>query len=382
MGCESWRTVTRPWRARVARRISALGLAVAAASAVGQGAAPAPPTGPEPLRAVAAPRLSGHLQAAQLGLVVNDDDPYSVATAAYYQQRRRIPDSQVLHLRLPLQPRITHQELADLRQRIQAFFGPDIQALALVWRAPFAVECNAITAAVTLGFEPAQCLHSCDRGSDSPLFNSASERPWSRHGVRPSMLLAAPDDAQARALIDRGLRAEGRLGRLFGPRSRAVFVSTADAARSVRAPLFPPEGPVKLTGLTVYRTQEASGAHAELTPQDDLIVYQTGAATLSHLERLDFLPGALADHLTSSGGVLDGSSGQTTALAWIGAGASASYGTVSEPCNHLQKFPHPQVLLLHYLQGATALEAYWRSVLWPTQGLFIGDPLAAAFARP
>jgi hypothetical protein len=35
---------------------------------------------------------------------------------------------------------------------------------------------------------------------------------------------------------------------------------------------------------------------------------------------------------------------------------------------------------MHYLQGATALEAYWRSVLWPSQGLFVGDPLAAPFA--
>jgi uncharacterized protein (TIGR03790 family) len=70
-----------------------------------------------------------------------------------------------------------------------------------------------------------------------------------------------------------------------------------------------------------------------------------------------------------------------SALAWISAGATASYGTVSEPCNHLQKFPHPQVLLLQYVQGASAIEAYWKSVAWPQQGVFIGEPLAAPFAR-
>ena len=68
-------------------------------------------------------------------------------------------------------------------------------------------------------------------------------------------------------------------------------------------------------------------------------------------------------------------------LDWIESGAVASYGTVSEPCNHLQKFPHPQWLLLHYLQGATAIEAYWKSVRWPQQGLFVGEPLAAPFGR-
>jgi uncharacterized protein (TIGR03790 family) len=92
------------------------------------------------------------------------------------------------------------------------------------------------------------------------------------------------------------------------------------------------------------------------------------------------VPGALADHLTSFGGDLQGAHGQSTVLAWIDAGATASHGAVSEPCNHPQKFPHPQVLLLHYLQGATAIEAYWKSVAWPQQSLFVGEPLAAPFA--
>ena len=28
-----------------------------------------------------------------------------------------------------------------------------------------------------------------------------------------------------------------------------------------------------------------------------------------------------------------------------------------------------------------ALEAYWRSVAWPAQGVFVGEPLAAPFGR-
>lgn len=97
--------------------------------------------------------------------------------------------------------------------------------------------------------------------------------------------------------------------------------------------------------------------------------------------KAQWLPGALADHLTSAGGQLLGGHAQMSVLDWLESGATASYGTVSEPCNHLQKFPHPQVLLLHYLQGASALEAYWRSVAWPAQGVFVGAPLAAPFAR-
>jgi uncharacterized protein (TIGR03790 family) len=81
------------------------------------------------------------------------------------------------------------------------------------------------------------------------------------------------------------------------------------------------------------------------------------------------------------GGRLVADNGQATVLEWIDSGATASHGAVSEPCNHVQKFPHPQLLLLHYMQGATALEAYWKSVAWPQQSLFVGEPLAAPFAR-
>jgi hypothetical protein len=44
------------------------------------------------------------------------------------------------------------------------------------------------------------------------------------------------------------------------------------------------------------------------------------------------------------------------------------------------KFPQASVLIDHYLRGATVLEAYWKSVAMPGQGLFVGDPLARPWA--
>jgi hypothetical protein len=61
---------------------------------------------------------------------------------------------------------------------------------------------------------------------------------------------------------------------------------------------------------------------------------------------------------------------------WLDAGATGSYGTVVEPCNDTGKFPNVQVLLPHYFRGQTLLEAYWKSVLRPGEGLFVGEPLA------
>jgi uncharacterized protein (TIGR03790 family) len=190
------------------------------------------------------------------------------------------------------------------------------------------------------------------------------------------MLLAARTVAQARALIDRGVAADFSLGLRGALPVQAYFLATHDAARSVRERIFPPPGKLSKMPLDVHvERNDAFRDHR------DLVLVQTGLARLPYLDTLRWVPGALADHLTSFGGLLDQTQGQSTALAWIESGVTASYGTVSEPCNHLEKFPHPQKLLLHYLQGSSALEAYWKSVAWPQQGVFVGEPLAAPFAR-
>lgn len=97
------------------------------------------------------------------------------------------------------------------------------------------------------------------------------------------------------------------------------------------------------------------------------------------LPSLNFRPGAIADHLTSTGGALTDSH-QMSSLRWLEAGATGSYGAVVEPCNHLAKFPHPGAVMWRYAEGSTLLEAYWKSVAWPGEGVFIGEPLARPFA--
>jgi hypothetical protein len=72
--------------------------------------------------------------------------------------------------------------------------------------------------------------------------------------------------------------------------------------------------------------------------------------------------------------------GQMSILKWIEAGVTGSYGAVVEPCNFQQKFPIPALAMAHYLQGETLIEAYWKSVQMPGQGLFIGEPLARPYA--
>ncbi len=326
---------------------------------------------------VQVPRVRGRLQVADIGLVINEADPYSVAVGGHYIRQRKLQPRQVLRLQLPLRAALSPEEFEGFRRAVESHFGPRTQALALAWAAPYAVDCNSLTGALAMGFDAGLCSQTCGAAQVSPYFNSASARPWKDHGLRPAMLLAAPTVDAALALIDRGLRADGSLTRRGRPPVNVMLLRTDDAARNVRMALYPPEGLLARAGVQLQVRPEA-----ELNTTRHVLMAITGSVKPGLTPAPDWLPGALADHLTSYGGAWMGTHGQGTVMDWIASGATASHGTVSEPCNHLQKFPHPQLLLLHYLQGSTAIEAYWKSVAWPQQSLFVGEPLSAPFSAP
>ena len=112
-----------------------------------------------------------------------------------------------------------------------------------------------------------------------------------------------------------------------------------------------------------------------------MLFYFTGLTHVQKINRNTYLPGAIADHLTSAGGILSGSY-QMSILEWVQAGVTGSYGTVVEPCNFPEKFSNPGVLMDYYLKGNSLIEAYWKSVAEPGQGIFVGEPLAKPFAKP
>jgi uncharacterized protein (TIGR03790 family) len=324
------------------------------------------------------PRLHGRITAASLGLVINTADPYSVAVGEYYARRRGIPDAQVLRVQLPLRASLTPQEFSALDDAVRAHMPEGVNGLALAWVQPYAVACHALTSALALGLLPDLCANSCAATRPSPYPGYTGARPWPVLGMRPAMQLAARSVPAALAMIERGIASDHMLASAGVPAAQAYLTATPDAARNVRERLFPPAGAVP--GVAVL---EVVRVHSSALPDmRRTLVYQTGLARVPAPLGGEWLPGALADHLTSFGGQLDrpAGEGQMSILDWIDAGATASYGTVSEPCNHVQKFPHPQALMHAYGQGVSALEAYWRSVAWPAQGVFVGEPLAAPFA--
>lgn len=335
----------------------------------------APPSLAAPAQQARAPidlLLPKHrVSAREIGVVVNDADPLSVRIANYYRQARGIPPANLVHVRFRAQPRykLSPEQFAGIKAAADAQAGPHIQAWALTWAEPYRVSCMSITSAFAFGFDRAWCsAKQCAATRPNPWYRQPGHAPFSDHRMRPAMSIAALDFVHAKALIDRGVAADGSQ-----PSGSAYLVSTPDRARNVRAATYARIQQAFKRWIPVHIVN-ARGIKA----RDDVLFYFTGTTRVPWLDSLRFVPGAMADHLTSAGGVLTDSA-QMSSLRWLQAGATGSYGTVVEPCNLPGKFPHPGLAMEYYGQGSTLLEAYWKSVQQPGEGLFIGEPLAAPF---
>ena len=91
------------------------------------------------------------------------------------------------------------------------------------------------------------------------------------------------------------------------------------------------------------------------------------------------LPGAICEHLTSSGGSLKANGAQTPLTEFLRFGAAGASGTVSEPMALQAKFPLPS-LQLHYVRGCSLAESFYQSITAPYQLLIVGDPLCQPWA--
>jgi len=306
----------------------------------------------------------------QLAIVVNEADPQSERIADYYQIKRGIPDENIIRVSLPVDKKsIGRKKFEQIYQQVKKNTPQHIQFYALAWSQPYKVACMSITSAFALGFDDAYCAKGCKATRPSAYFNSSTRKPYNDLGVRPTMLLAGSSLEQVRDMIDRGVEADATF-----PKGTAYLVSTSDKARNVRSQFYPLAAS-KLGKRINIRTEDTDA----LTDRKDVLFYFTGLKKVDMIDSNRFLDGAIADHLTSAGGVLFGGR-QMSILRWLEAGATASYGTVVEPCAFPQKFPHPAVVIDRYTRGETLIEAYWKSVAWPGQGLFVGEPLAAPYA--
>jgi len=317
-----------------------------------------------------ASNVAAKITAQQVAIVINTQDADSRLIAAYYQNKRGIPEANLIKVSMPAgKNSISEKKFNEIYRQIKKQTPDTVQYYALAWSKPFKVACMSMTSAVTFGFDKSYCAKGCKPTRLSVYYNSGTELPNDDLNIRPAMMLAGSTLEQVHAMIDRGVASDQTK-----PDATAYLMSTTDKARNRRSWRYP-----VIKNILSQRINVELIEGNVLKDKNDVMFYFTGLTHVAEIKSNQFLPGAIADHLTSSGGNLFGSR-QMSLLRWLDAGATASYGTVVEPCAFTQKFPNPGIVIERYLDGESLIEAYWKSVAWPGQGVFVGEPMAAPYA--
>ena len=228
----------------------------------------------------------------ELAIIVNHADPLSVQIAQYYRQQRNIPANYVIEVIFdPSVTTLSPKDFQRIKQEVEGLTPPDVQGYALTWTKPYRVGCMSMSSAFALGFDNSYCAKGCKATTANPYFNSNRSQPFIDFGIRPTMAIAANSFEEAKALIDRGVASDNT-----HPQGIAYLMDTKDKARNVRSGFYSmiveqlsDKIPIKVIQGNVLRDK------------DDVLFYFTGLTKVDKLETNTFLPGAIADHLTSFG---------------------------------------------------------------------------------
>ncbi len=319
-------------------------------------------------------------------VVINRGSSNSLALGNYFCERRQVPPQNVLYLNWTngnnswtggdFQTNLLDPLLAMLaaNQLTNQIFD-----VALSMDIPFQTilgdgSVNSTTSALFYGVKS----NSGPSWLGSTNSYAASEQPFAQAPPASapgySFLATMLTDntlAGAQQLVDQGVNSDGTF-----PSQLVVLAKSSDPLRNIRYSEF---------DNAIFNTRLCGNYFVARTNSDNpygqtnLLGYETGLANFSVSPGM-FVPGAMADSLTSFGGIIFGPNGQTTLLAFTEAGAAGSYGTVVEPSPSLDKFPNPQAYF-YQARGFSLAECYYQSLNEPYEGLIVGEPLAAPFAR-
>jgi len=318
-------------------------------------------------------------------VVINQNSTNSCEVGNYYCERREVPPKNVLRITWPgsnlswssgdFQTNLLTPLLAMLAARQ---LTSQIDYVVLSMDIPIQTingsVINGTTSALFYGAKtdsgPEWAGITNSYGASEQIFSRA--RPASAPGYSfLSTMITAGTVVQAKALIDRGVASDGTF-----PWQPVLLEKSSDPMRNIRYHAF---------DNAIFNTRLCPGYSVQRTNcdspwgQTNLLGIETGLYRFSILPNT-FVPGAMADSLTSFGGLIIGYNDHTTLMAFINAGASGSYGTVTEPSPIPDKFPDPQNYF-YQARGFSLAECYYQSLLEPYEGLIVGEPLAAPYQR-
>lgn len=339
----------------------------------------------------------------EIALIVNQNNPDSLAIAHQYAHLRRVPSANIIYLNLP-------RDFGGIRGEIppdqfqQLIFEPvrsqiaarriDDHILAWIYSAGFPVRVltqppiSLHGATFVRGQYPpgeavdkAQFLSPFWRGPDKPGAQALPSGTLQDFAVALQQNMPLPS-ASIGYTANRGLTVEETVDSLRraiaadGSRPKdPVFFHLSEDIRSTsrRWQFDDAANELKLLGVP---TLISSNVPSPSQPLSGLMV---GVAyTDAMWGRLQ--PGSIADNLTSFGAEFFHQD-QVRLSHWLRTGASIASGTVTEPYAAWPKFAHARIFA-HYARGCTALESYMQALRSPLQQFLVGDPLARPWGRP
>src|ERR1051326_2490192 len=328
-------------------------------------------------------------------VVVNQSSSNSVELGNYYCEKRQVPPQNVLRTSwtggniswtktdfetVILNPLLSMISVRGLTNQIDYV----VLSMDFPFQVTDATGLNSTTADLFYGFKPdGAAMPGLPASCNLPAV-SANSYVGSENIFRFSPPATATTNSflatmitsetlqQAKATIDQGVLSDNTF-----PTQTVILGHSDDPFRNIRYVNF--DDTIFSAGLRMNYSILQSNLDSPFG-LTNLLGYQNGYFNFP-ISPDSFVPGAMADSLTSYGGlILGGSGGHTTAMDFLNAGASGSYGTVVEPCNYLEKFPAPQNYF-YQARGFSLSECYYQSVTNPYQGIMVGEPLAAPFAR-
>ncbi len=337
-------------------------------------------------------------------LLANGGEPDSIEVAKEYARLRQIPDANIVRLRLPpwkpgQPPVMTSHDFTRLiwtpaNQAAKAR-GIDDHILAWVYSTHFPIRIGMQPPISLQGltFMRNRMPESKDVGDgtyDSPLFAGPDKPGGNAYGPQsfdstqqllreemplPCMALGytgprGNSKAEVLACLQTGVRSDAT-----SPTGSVYFITKNDVRSHCRRWQFP----AAVAGLKNMKINATIG-DAFPEGRQDVMGIMMGAPIVTPSKVGYFLPGAMAEHLTSSAAHFD-NGGQTKMSRWIAAGATASAGAVWEPLSLWSKFPNAR-FFNHYASGCTMIESFYQSIRCPLQIMLVGEPLAAPWAPP
>jgi len=331
-----------------------------------------------------------HLTAGGSGLnvlvVVNQASSNSCELGNYYCEKRQIPPANVLRINWTggnISWSSNEFQLYLLSPLLDALSSRDLSSqidyVVLSMDIPFQImngaTINSTTAALFYGLKPdthgSKGYGSSYAGSEA-IFHEAKPNTDLGYSFLATML-TANSLADAKQLVDRAIAGDATF-----PAQDVILEKSSDPSRNIRYPMFDSA----ILNVQVLGRGAITRTNSDATPPNPLprLGFQTGLPNYS-VPTNSFVPGSMADSLTSYGGIIFGPNSQTTLLSFISAGAAGSYGTVAEPFGDSSRFPSPQNYF-YQARGFSLAECYYQSIKTPFLGLIVGEPLAAPFAQP